>query len=88
MGTQANINAVLAFNRQLLSYQQTAEWGNHGLQGSFSCLRVPLDVSNVDWRADILETCLCEFCLCTHHVGFNQIRTVYLEQWAIDGEDP
>ena len=34
----------LAFDRQLLSYRQTAEWGMRALQGAFGRLRVPLDV--------------------------------------------
>lgn len=39
---------LMAFDRQLLSYRQTAEWGNRGLQGSFGQLRVPLPVQYKD----------------------------------------
>ncbi len=39
---------LMAFDRQLLSYRQTAEWGNRGLQGSFGRLRVPLPVQYKD----------------------------------------
>ncbi|KAJ7156605.1 hypothetical protein C8R43DRAFT_1087314 [Mycena crocata] len=34
-GTRDKIEEWLAFDRQLLLYRQTAEWGNRGLQGAF-----------------------------------------------------
>ncbi|KAF7371843.1 hypothetical protein MVEN_00041100 [Mycena venus] len=37
-GTTEEIEERLAFDRQLLSYRQTAEWGMRGLQGSFGRL--------------------------------------------------
>jgi hypothetical protein len=77
-GTQAEIDEAIQFNRQLLSYRQTAEWGNRGLQGSFGRLRVPLPVNAVGRRADILETCVRAFCLRTLRSGINQIHSVYI----------
>ncbi len=50
--------AVLAFNRQLLSYRQTAEWGMQTLQESFGRLRVPLPIESVDARRQLIETCI------------------------------
>ena len=47
----------LAFNRQLLSFRQAAEWGNRQLQGVFGRLRIPLDISHNDRRGDLLESC-------------------------------
>lgn len=46
-GTRLSGNALertemLAFDRQLLSLRQAAEWGNRALQGSFGRLRIPL----------------------------------------------
>ena len=35
----------LAVDQQLLSYQQTAEWGMCAVRGAFGRLRVPLDVN-------------------------------------------
>ncbi|KAK7444571.1 hypothetical protein VKT23_015249 [Stygiomarasmius scandens] len=50
-GSRLSANPVeranfMAFNQQLLSFWQTAEWGMHTLQGSFGRLRVPLDVND------------------------------------------
>jgi len=36
---------LLDFDRQLLSYRQTAEWGNRALQGTFGRLRIPLEIN-------------------------------------------
>lgn len=47
----------MQFNNQLLSYRQTAEWGNRGLQGSFGRLRMPLPINNISARGDLLEVC-------------------------------
>lgn len=52
-GSQEELDARLALNRELLSYRQTAEWGMRSLQGSFGRLRVPLEVNNVDRHADL-----------------------------------
>ena len=86
-GTTTAIADVIQFNRQLLSYRQTAEWGNRGLQGSFGRLRVPLEINSINRRNDILETCVRAFCLRTRRVGINQINTVYVGEWTRnDGE--
>jgi DDE superfamily endonuclease len=77
-GTTAEITEAVRFNRELLSYRQTAEWGNHGLQGSFGRLRVPLEVTSKKRRGDILETCIRAFTLRTQWMGINQITSVYL----------
>ena len=37
---------VLAFNRQLLSFRQSVEWGMRSLQGAFNRLRVPLPIED------------------------------------------
>lgn len=73
--------AVKAFDRQLLSYRQTAEWGNRGIQGTFGRLRVPLPINYTDHRADLLEGCIRLFNVRTRRVGLNQIRTVYMPIW-------
>ena len=70
----------MLFNRQLLSYRQTAEWGNRGLQSLFGRLCVPLEIGATWRRGDFLETCAREFCLWTHRVGINQINSVYVGQ--------
>jgi hypothetical protein len=44
----------VAFDQQLLSYRQTAEWGMRAIQGAFGRLRVPLPVEE-DRRSNILE---------------------------------
>jgi hypothetical protein len=70
----------LKINRQLLSYRQTAEWGNRALQGSFGRLRIPLEAKHKDDRADLLEICLRLHNLRCRWVGFNQIQSVYDKQ--------
>lgn len=79
-GTPAEIEEMMLFNRQLLSYRQTAEWGNRGLQGLFGRLRVPLEIGATPRRADLLETCARAFCLRTYRMGINQINSVYVAQ--------
>jgi len=49
---------VLAFNRQLLSFRQSAEWGMRSLQGAFGRLRVPLPIEDPSSRQDLLEICV------------------------------
>ena len=34
-GTQAEINEKYLFDREVVSYRQTAEWGMRSIQGSF-----------------------------------------------------
>ena len=77
---------LLAFNRQLLSYRQSAEWGMRTLQGSFGRLRVPLDVHDESGRCDLLETCCRLTNLRACRVGISQIRSVYMPTWR-ESED-
>lgn len=78
--------AVKAFDRQLLSYRQTAEWGNRGIQGAFGRLRVPLPINYTNHRANLMEACLRSFNVRTRRVGLNQIRTVYMPIWKSNKE--
>lgn len=69
------------YDRQLLSFRQSAEWGMRALQGSFGRLRMPLEVNNAEQRGDLLETCVRLQNLRTELVGINQLRTVYMPIW-------
>jgi hypothetical protein len=80
-GTHEDIEARLAFDRQLLSYCQSAEWGNAALKGAFGQLRLPLEIWNKERRANLLECCMRGHCLRTRRVGLNQIQTVYEPRW-------
>ncbi|KAJ8579917.1 hypothetical protein M405DRAFT_869856 [Rhizopogon salebrosus TDB-379] len=86
-GSAAEIEEHMAFNRELLSYRQTAEWGMRGIQGAFGRLRVPLDINNQDARSDLIEICLRLHNLHTIRVGINQIRTVYMKHWQATEDD-
>ncbi|KAI0054335.1 hypothetical protein BV25DRAFT_1817190, partial [Artomyces pyxidatus] len=85
-GTQAEIAERSAFDREVLSYRQTAEWGMRALQGSFGRLRIPLEINHVERCGNLLETCLRLHNLRTITVGINQIRTVYMKHWQADEE--
>jgi hypothetical protein len=74
-------DSVLAFNRQLLSYRQTAEWGMRALQGAFPRLRVPLEADNTEARQETLETIVRLHNLRTLRIGTNEIREVYMPLW-------
>lgn len=85
-GTRLPVNRaerenVMQYDRQLLSFRQTAEWGMHTMQGSFGRLHVPLAIKDSDLQGDILETASRLFNLCARTVGYNQIRTVYMLIW-------
>ncbi|EDQ98024.1 uncharacterized protein LACBIDRAFT_316314 [Laccaria bicolor S238N-H82] len=73
--------AAMAFDRQLLSYRQTAEWGMRAVQGSFGRLRVPLEINFEARRGDLLETVVRLYQIRTRLVGINQIRSVYMPIW-------
>ncbi|CDO74523.1 hypothetical protein BN946_scf184846.g4 [Trametes cinnabarina] len=47
--------ALLARNRQLLSFRQTAEWGMRLLRAGFARLRVPMDINDPEGRLELLE---------------------------------
>jgi len=77
----------MAFNRELLSFRQTAEWGMRSLQGAFGRLRVPLDINSEDARSNLIEICVCLHNLRAVRVGINQIRQVYMPQWQETAAD-
>ena len=74
-------NQLLQYDRQLLSYRQTAKWGMHTMQGSFGRLHIPLPINHSDLRGDLLEMVSRLFNLHAHAVGHNQIWTVYIPIW-------
>jgi DDE superfamily endonuclease len=86
-GTVEEIQQRVAFDRELLSYRQTAEWGMRGLQGSFGRLRIPLEIGRQDERGDLLEICVRLNNLRAELVGINQIRSVYMPLWKQTRED-
>ncbi|CAA7270632.1 unnamed protein product [Cyclocybe aegerita] len=86
-GTPDEIAERMAYDRELLSDQQTAEWGNRGLQGAFGRLRVPLPIDNAERQGNLLEICNRLNNLRTRRVGINQIRTVYMRYWQDTAED-
>jgi hypothetical protein len=69
------------FDRQLLSFCQSAEWGMQCLQGSFGRLRMPLEAGFEDQHRDLLEISIQLQNLCTHLVGINQLCSMYLPIW-------
>jgi hypothetical protein len=86
-GTPAQIEEKLAFDRELLSYRQTAEWGMRSLQGAFGRLRIPLEIGQQENRGDLLETCVRLNNLRARCVGLNQIRSVYMPLWQQNKEE-
>jgi hypothetical protein len=86
-GTTAEIEEKLVFDRELLSYRQTAEWGMRSLQGSFGRLRLPVDIGNKEARGNLIEICVRLLNLRTRRVGYNQIRSVYMPLWRQNQED-
>lgn len=77
---------VQAFDSQLLSYRQAAEWGMRAIQGSFGLLRIPLDINHAARRGDLLEVIMRLYQIRARRVGINQIRTVYMPTWT-EGEE-
>ena len=71
----------LRFDRQLVSFRQSAEWGMRALQGSFGRLRLPLEINDDGGRADLLEVCVRMNNVRALLVGINQIRNVYMPIW-------
>ena len=86
-GSQEEIQEKMVYDRELLSFRQTAEWGNQHLQGTFGRLRVPLEINNAECRGDLLELCVRLGNLRTRQVGINQIRTVYMPIWHENTEE-
>ena len=79
--------AQLAFNSELTSYRQSAEWGMRAFQGSFGRLRVPLDIQDNQGRARLLEICIRLNNLQANVVGISQIQSVYQPVWMEGGEE-
>lgn len=77
---------MVQLSRSILSYRQTAEWGMRDLQGSFGRLRVPLEIEDMEKRADLIESCFRLHNLRTRMVGINHIRNVYIPAWC-EGDD-
>jgi hypothetical protein len=73
-----------------VSLRQGSEWGMRGLQGSFSRLKSRL-TSNKRKRKNIIHGIILMHNYRTHHVGLNQIATVFnphYEQYInVDGYD-
>jgi hypothetical protein len=51
------------------------------LQGSFGCLRIPLDINHSEQRRDLLEACVRLNNFRAQKVGISQIRSVYMPIW-------
>lgn len=77
----------LQFNRQVVSYRQTAEWGMRAIQGAFGRLRLPLNINRNEDRKELLEICMRLTNVRTARVGINQIRNVYVPIWTAERED-
>jgi len=86
-GSVTEINERMAFNREVLSYRQTAEWGMRGIQGALGRLHVPLEIANKDSRGDLIKICIRLHNLRAIRVGINQIRSVYLKCWQETADD-
>jgi len=72
---------MFQISRSILSYRQTAEWGMRELQGSFGRLRIPLGIEDMEYRADLIDSCFRLHNLRTRLVGINQIKNVYVPVW-------
>ncbi|KAI0045038.1 hypothetical protein FA95DRAFT_1589928 [Auriscalpium vulgare] len=75
---------LMRFDKQLVSFRQTAEWG---MQGSFGRLRVPMDIEDDEGRANLIEVCVCMNNLRAICVGINHIRNVYMPIWRQADDD-
>ncbi|KAI0048880.1 hypothetical protein FA95DRAFT_1539072 [Auriscalpium vulgare] len=78
---------LMRFDKQLVSFRQTAEWGMRALQGSFGRLRVPMDIEDDEGRANLIEVCVRLNNLRAICVGINQIRNVYMPIWRQADDD-
>ncbi|KAG2067553.1 hypothetical protein BDR04DRAFT_1212289 [Suillus decipiens] len=86
-GSAAEMVEQMAFNCELLSYHQTAEWGMQAIQGAFGRLCLPLNITNKEAHSNLIEVCLWLHNLCATHIGTNQIRTVYMKLWQATEDD-
>ena len=78
---------ALVFNRQLLSYRQTAEWGMRTLQGSFGRLRVPLLITSETHHRHRIELCARLSNVRARCVGISEICSVYMPIWQSSEDD-
>ena len=78
---------LMSFNRQLLLYCQTAEWGMWTIQGSFGWLRVPLKIGSSASCLRLLETTVRLTNLRARCVGISQIRNVYMPIWKASEDE-
>lgn len=78
---------VEQFDKELLAFQQSAEWGMCSLQDSFGRLRVPLKINDAEQRGDLLEICVRLQNLRTELVGINQLCSVYLPIWKANEQE-
>ena len=77
--------ALLAYQRALVSARQAVEWGMRQIQGAFGILRIPMECNDHDRRAMIIRVCLRLHQLRTRMIGLNEIRSVFIPQWIKGG---
>lgn len=86
-GTDEEIEERFAYDRELLSYRQTAEWGMRSIQGSFGRLCLPLQINDKNARGDLIEICFRLHNLRTRRIGYNEIEKVYMPEWKKTSDD-
>ena len=64
-------------NEQLVSAQQSAEWGMQAVQGSFSRMKLPLPATDHLFRAKVLELWVWLHQVRCQSVHINQTQAVY-----------
>jgi hypothetical protein len=81
---------LLNQHNRYVSLRQASEWGMRALQGSFSRLKSRLP-SDLQTRKEIIESIVLLHNFRTHHVGLNQIATVfnphYVQYFNLEGYD-
>ncbi|KAF9058001.1 hypothetical protein BJ165DRAFT_1398167 [Panaeolus papilionaceus] len=86
-GTRLDQELALDFNRNLVSFRQTAEWGMRTIQGAFGRLRIPLEINAPSKRLRLLKTCLHLTNIRAVLVGISQIRNVYVPTWRASEDE-
>jgi hypothetical protein len=66
-------------NKQLVSAFQAAEWGMRAIQGSFSCLKLPVPALDHEFCAEVIKLAVRLHQLQCRSVGINQTARVYQE---------
>jgi DDE superfamily endonuclease len=64
-------------NREAISLRQAAEWGMHAIQSAFPRIKNKFRYEENGFRALNLELMVLLYNFRLHHVGLNQIKTVY-----------